>query len=59
MINTAKVQSFIRTINQFDIAVSNFQLRYKADLPGDSSAFGCTNGDVGSAQICNDGLIGV
>ena len=54
MIGTAKVQSFIRQIQQYDVAVSNFKTQYNC-LPGDCSSIalpGATPGD-------NDGIIGV
>ena len=39
MIQTARIQSVIRQISQYDIAVTNFQTRYDA-LPGDAAPFG-------------------
>lgn len=38
MIKTAKLQSFVKTINQWDIAVASFKTKYDG-LPGDSPAF--------------------
>lgn len=42
MISTARIQSAVRQLQQFDVAVSNFQTKYN-QLPGDSNLF--TNGD--------------
>lgn len=43
MLKTARLQAVIRTMRQFDIAVSAFQTQFRS-LPGDSPAFG-GNGD--------------
>ncbi|MEI9897866.1 MAG: hypothetical protein WDN28_29425 [Chthoniobacter sp.] len=51
MIGTAKVQGVVRQLQQYDMAVSNFQTKYN-QLPGDSilfSALGNNDGIVGSA----------
>ena len=53
MISTAKVQSFVRQIGQFDTAIENFRTRYNS-LPGDSSVMGCT---VVGENICDNGQI--
>ena len=52
MIATSKVQSFVRQMQQIDMAVENFKTKYNG-LPGDSSVMGCaTNGNT-----CNNGII--
>ena len=43
MIGATKAQSFVRHVQQFDIAVQNFQTKYNG-LPGDVISFG-GNGD--------------
>ena len=48
MIESSKLQAFIKQVNQLDIAVSNFKTRFN-QLPGDSNLF-TYNGN-------NDGLI--
>src|SRR5688572_26961908 len=42
MISTARIQSFVRQIQEFDIAVTNFKTKFNG-LPGDSTAMGCSN----------------
>jgi hypothetical protein len=56
MIETAKVQSFIRQIQQYDVAVSNFETKY-GSFPGDSVSFGCTNSGNAPGNVCGDGII--
>jgi len=38
MVRTAKIQAFIRQIDQFDVAITNFQTKYNS-LPGDTRFF--------------------
>lgn len=52
MVETTKINSFVRQIQQYDIAVSNFKTRYNG-LPGDTTIVGC-NAPTG---LCNNGLI--
>jgi len=52
MVSTTKIQSFIREITQFDIAIASFQTEY-GTLPGDSTIMGCTV-PVGSDNICDN-----
>lgn len=55
LINTVKGQAFIRQIQQFDIAVGNFQARY-GKLPGDSELFdGDGNGYIEDGTGLDDG----
>ncbi len=54
MINAAKIQTFVRQVQQFDVAVSNFKTKYKG-LPGDTTIMGCT--DYGSGNVCDNGWI--
>lgn len=57
MITTAKIQKFIRQVEQFDVAVSNFQTKFNG-LPGDSTAFGCVNNAPPSNKnTCDNGII--
>lgn len=49
LINSAKQQSFIRQIQQFDISVANFKQKFKG-LPGDSSKLNPSSGN-------NNGMI--
>lgn len=44
MLSTARVQSFVRQIQQFDAAVLNFKTKYNG-LPGDTLSMGCVNAD--------------
>ena len=44
MIDTTKIQAFVRQISQFDAAISNFETTYKA-LPGDNDKFGAVLGN--------------
>ena len=49
MINTVKIQSFVRQQQQIDVAFTNFQTKYNS-LPGDSVSFGGDgNGAVGTS----------
>lgn len=43
LVNATKMQSFIRQLAQYDVAVGNFKTKYKS-IPGDSRLFG-GNGD--------------
>lgn len=54
MIETAKVDALVKQVQQFDIATSNFRTQY-GQLPGDSSAIGCTN--VAGQSRCDNGVI--
>ena len=54
MINTAKLQSIIRQLGQYDVAIANFQTMYN-QLPGDSRIFPNVNG--GGCLSNNDGVI--
>lgn len=53
MINTAKIQAFVRQIGQFDIAVTTFKERYNS-LPGDSNTFPCSSGTC-NGNVSGDG----
>jgi len=53
MIETTRVQSFVRQIDQEDIAVANFENKYHG-LPGDMATFGCVSA---SGLVCDDGNI--
>lgn len=52
MISTAKIQGVVRQLQQYDIAVVNFQTRYK-QLPGDSTIFP-SGGDNDGLIACSD-----
>ena len=52
MISSAKLNAFVRQIQQYDIAMSNFQQKYNG-IPGDSPLFN----SVGCATTKGDGLI--
>ena len=54
MISTAKLEGAIKTIQQYDIAATNFETKYNGQVPGDSIAFGCVNI---YSNICGDGQI--
>lgn len=54
MIRTTKIQGFVRQIEQFDIAVYNFQTKFKG-LPGDTPVMGCNT--YSANMSCNDGMI--
>jgi prepilin-type N-terminal cleavage/methylation domain-containing protein len=56
MINTTKVQAFVRQIGQFDAGVANFKDKYQG-LPGDSSTFNAGVGD--SDGYINDDAAGI
>ena len=52
MINTAKIQSVVRQLTQFDVAVTNFQTKY-GQLPGDSNLFNGVGDNNGQISCCN------
>lgn len=53
MMETARVQSFVKKVNQFDVAVANFRTKYNG-LPGDAGSMSC---EVSGNNTCDDGLI--
>jgi len=52
LIDSAKINRFIKDVQSYDIATSTFKQKFKA-LPGDSTKFGCVN----STNVCGDGKI--
>lgn len=55
MVTTTKIQRFIREMQQLDVAVRNFQTKFKT-IPGDSKSFG-GNGDGFIDYSCTDTLV--
>lgn len=53
LIGSAKIQSTVRKLQQFDVAVANFQTRF-GQFPGDSESFGCV---TVVSNNCGDGLL--
>jgi prepilin-type N-terminal cleavage/methylation domain-containing protein len=56
LIESAKMQSFIRQIGQYDAAVAVFQDKF-GNLPGDNALFGAGEGSVAGTDLAN-GYIG-
>jgi len=56
LIESAKMQAFVRQIQQYDALTATFKGKFGA-LPGDASVFGCTNAMDTSTNVCNNGVI--
>jgi len=55
MVSTVKIQSFISQVQQYDVAVSNFQLNYQ-QFPGDSNLFTPAGNDNGTTATTDTTL---
>ena len=54
MISTAKLQTLVKTIQQYDVAATNFETKYNGQVPGDSIAFACR---AYIYNTCGDGQV--